>query len=279
MARRKAVQNNNLNKNNKGQGHGKEYIPGLTVRDVPSKGLSTRITGWKTGRVHHFLSLGELNYFYCLEWSESVVDIREQFLLPLDRTLEIAERLGIKHPTIPRTNEWDVMSTDFLIDIEIESHVRLKARTFKQESDLSSKRKIEKLEIERMFWTEQGIDWGIVTEKEIPEELIHNIKWIHSAKELSSGPGITRMMLEQIELKLYDLISKYQAPIARIALEVDNQLGLSPGTSLWAIRYFIANRIWLVDMKTQIDTGSHLNILRRYEFSNMVAGDAYDVGC
>lgn len=273
MAKRKAVQNNNLNKNNKGQGHGKEYVPGLTVRDVPSKGLSTRIAGWKTGRVHHFLSIGELNYFYCLEWSQPVVDIREQYLLPLERTLEIAERLGIKHPIKPRTKEWNVMSTDFLIDIEDEGHVRLKARTFKQTSDLSSKRKIEKLEIERMFWKEQGIDWGIVTENEIPDALVYNIKWVHSAKELSSGPGITRMMLKQIEFKLYDLITKYHAPIAHIALEVDNQLGLSPGSSLWVIRHLIANRIWLVDMNTPIDTGSHLNTLERYELSSMVAGD------
>ncbi|TEB13795.1 Transposon Tn7 transposition protein TnsA [Pelotomaculum sp. FP] len=43
-------------KDGRGQGHGAEYCPWLTIRDVPSQDLSTRVAGWKTGRVHHFLS-------------------------------------------------------------------------------------------------------------------------------------------------------------------------------------------------------------------------------
>jgi len=56
----------------------------------------------------------ERNYFYLTEYSDVVVDIREQFpLLPLEETIVIAEELGLKHPTNPKTQEPIVMTTDF----------------------------------------------------------------------------------------------------------------------------------------------------------------------
>lgn len=45
----------------RGKSTGASYLPWLRVQDVPSKGLSTRVEGWKTGRIHHFLSCLELN--------------------------------------------------------------------------------------------------------------------------------------------------------------------------------------------------------------------------
>lgn len=134
-------------KDGRGQGHGTEYCPWLTIRDVPSQDLSTRVAGWKTGRVHHFLSQGELDYFYVLDWSDVVLDIREQYPLTLEATQEIAERLGIKHPVDSKTKEAVVMTSDFLIDVQINHLVELKARAIRSINELSSKRNIEKLEI------------------------------------------------------------------------------------------------------------------------------------
>ncbi|HEV7736265.1 MAG TPA: hypothetical protein VGO47_02690, partial [Chlamydiales bacterium] len=66
-------------KEGRGIGRLANYKPWLHIQDVPSLGLSSRIKGWKTQRVHHFLSGLELLYFYILEWSRNVVDIREQY--------------------------------------------------------------------------------------------------------------------------------------------------------------------------------------------------------
>ena len=68
--------------NGGGAARGGQYVPFLTVRDLSSRGNSTRIKGWKSGRVHQVLSNLELSFFYELEWSETVLDINEQF--PLD---------------------------------------------------------------------------------------------------------------------------------------------------------------------------------------------------
>ena len=55
----------------------------------------TRIKGWKSGRVHHLLSLLELRWFYVLDWNLEVIDVREQYpLLPLEETLAIAADRG-----------------------------------------------------------------------------------------------------------------------------------------------------------------------------------------
>nr|WP_254052811.1 TnsA endonuclease N-terminal domain-containing protein [Bacillus sp. V59.32b] len=101
-------------KEGRGSGFGAEYKPWLKIQDVSSKGRSTRLKGIKTNRQHEFLSDLERNYFYITEYSDLVIDIREQFpLLPLEETIVIADELGIKHPTNPRSGELIVMTTDF----------------------------------------------------------------------------------------------------------------------------------------------------------------------
>lgn len=61
----------------------------------------------------------ERNYYYLTEYSDFVVDIREQFpLLPLEETIVIAYELGIKHPIDPKKHEPIVVTTDFLLTVD-----------------------------------------------------------------------------------------------------------------------------------------------------------------
>lgn len=87
-----------------GQGEGRNYRPFFQVRDVPSSGRSRMLLGLKTGRVHHYLSDIEYYFHLMAEYEPQVVDIRERYaLLPWEETLEIANELGIRHPTYPGT--------------------------------------------------------------------------------------------------------------------------------------------------------------------------------
>ena len=74
------------------QGTGADYIPGISVHDFPSRGIVARISGRKTGRIHHLLSHWEEYYFYLLDTDPDVLDIQEQFWLRLSETLDIARR-------------------------------------------------------------------------------------------------------------------------------------------------------------------------------------------
>jgi hypothetical protein len=178
----------------RGQGRGSDYKPWLLVQDVPSQGLATRIKGWKTKRVHHLLSNLELSYFYILEWSPVVFDIREQYpLLPLEETLAIAEQCGIRHPTDPKTQEPVVMTTDFFITVPRSMEVIEQARTLKTAKDLQSERKLEKLEIERRYWHNR-ISIG---------ELLPNKKFLkHSLKMLTGCTLFSALKTSQLYQKL-----------------------------------------------------------------------------
>ena len=91
-------------KEGRGSGRGNEYLPWLTIQDVSSNGLATRIDGWKCDRGHHVMSNLERDYLYILDWSDQVTDIREQFpLLPIEDTQAIADELGVPHPSDPKT--------------------------------------------------------------------------------------------------------------------------------------------------------------------------------
>lgn len=263
MPRRKTTSTSNKLKQGRGQGQGESYQPFLTVRDVPSQGLSHRIKGCKTNRTHHFLSNLERDYFYILEWSPAVSDIREQFPLELDETLSISERLGIRHPANPKTKEPVVMTTDFVIDVLVGGRASQKARSIKMSRDLASRRTIEKQEIERTYWAERKIDWGIVTELDIPKALTRNIQWIHSAMLPGDGQDLGPQMVSQAEIALFDEMSGNPGQsFSRAASAVDVLLGLEPGTGLWLVRHLIATRRWEVDMTVPISPDQPLRFLR-----------------
>ncbi len=249
-------------KERRGQGRGADYKPWLLIQDVPSQGLATRIKGWKTKRVHHFLSNLELSYFYVLEWSPIVFDIREQYpLLPLEETLTIAEQCGIRHPTDPKTKEPVVMTTDFLITVPRTIEVIEQARTVKTAKDLQSERTLEKLEIERRYWQGRNINWGIVSEREIPEALAKNVEWLHPFFQVENLSSLAKRELARITTVLTVEIAKDNTSLADIAADCDDRLGLEPGISLSVSRYLIASRQWSVDMNRLIEPSKPLVLL------------------
>ncbi len=103
-----------------GQGSGINYIPWIRAHDINSIGLTTRAPGWKSGRIHHFFSKLEAHYFYCLEWADCVLDVREQFPLDHHATYKIAEDAGINYPWDRKTGFNAVLTTDFLIDVRVQ---------------------------------------------------------------------------------------------------------------------------------------------------------------
>lgn len=255
-------------KNSRGQGRGRDYLPWLTVRDVPSIGLSFRVKGWKSHRIHHLLSQLELNYFYTLEWSLIVTDIREQYpLLPLSETWQIATLKGISHPTSPKTNQPVVMTTDFLITINQGMGVVEVARTIKPKQKLNSQRTREKLEIERCYWAKRNINWGIVTEQEIPSVLAANIKWLHPFFH-SQFLNLPEDKLHTVKTLLTQLVQLTDTNLAQIAAQSDEQLHLPPGSSLSVARHLIATRQWLVDMNQPIEPREKLTLIATSLLSN-----------
>lgn len=237
----------------RGKGNFSNYKPWLTIHDVPSQGVVTRILGWKSGRLHHYLSEHfELAHHYQMEWSLEVIDIREQFaLLPLEKTLYIAEKLGVKHPIDPKTKHPVVMTTDMLLTIKNGDDINFVAHSIKPISKLN-KRVLEKLEIEKQFFKDQGINWMLITEKQINYDLVKNVEWLHSARNIDGLNYLTSEVINKAAPLLFEAIIKEERPLAKTTQEYDVFLGVSPGTCIQVVRYLVANRFWEIDMKKRI---------------------------
>lgn len=226
-------------KEGRGQGAGSTYKPWLTIQDVPSQGLVHRVKGWTTGRVHHLFSNLERDTFYILDWSKQVRDIREQYpLLPLEETQAIADEMGVKHPKDPRTQQAIVMTSDFVVDIEDNSHAVRHVRTVKPADQLDKARVREKLEIERRYWQNREVDWGIITEHEIPAIQSSNIRLLHGyrqlevrfAEDINSNEVIQFLLNVQSLSRIDDLVRR-----------CDDMLRLPQGTALTVVYHLLAS--------------------------------------
>ncbi|WP_233882599.1 TnsA endonuclease N-terminal domain-containing protein [Brevibacillus laterosporus] len=155
---------------------------------------------------------------------------------PIEETISIAEELNIKHPTDPKTKHPIVLTTDFLISVS--NHEV--ARTIKPSSLLDSPRVIEKFEIERHYWANRNIDWGIVTEVDIPKTLVQNGEWVHKEFKNEDDQNLGAYIVSGIEKIVLEGLSIPSTSLASVISMADDQLGLELGTSLAMVRHFIA---------------------------------------
>jgi len=244
----------NYIKKGRGQGVGNEYRPFIQAHDnkIASEGWLTRHKGWKTGRVHHTLSEHERKYLYYLEWLDGVIDIREQWpLLPLEKTVEIAEQLGIRHANLDGVNV--VMTTDFRITLSTKNGQRDVIRTVKPREKLDI-RTLELFEIERRFFAEEGIDWCIITEDKIPDILVKNVEWMSEAKYLETRPGVDEELVSLVSDGLFEVFSNDagKTPLMKLCLPTDKDYHLENGTSMFILQYLLANKYWGTEMNSRI---------------------------
>ena len=243
----------------RGKGQGKDYSPWLEIHQVPSLGKSSRIKGWKTGRIHHLLSQLELHYMYLCEWNDNITDIREQYpLLPREDIQTICKELGIPHPKDPRTGINIVMTTDFVLT---DTDGRLHAKTIKPSKDLESERVVQKLEIERVFWEQQGATWKILTEQELSVEKAKSIEWLHSKRLVEDMAPITPKEIHRARIWLETRIANgFQVKLSDICSRCDEELGFLSGSSLSIARHLLANKVWHTPIAPRITPHKPLTI-------------------
>jgi TnsA endonuclease-like protein len=239
-------------KKGRGSGRGQQYDPYLHIQNVPSTGRVSRVKGYKANRLHHCLSKLEWMFFWILEWSPIVVDIREQYPLDVGETLAIASQLDIRHPINRKTSKPEPLTTDFLVTVMTTDGPVEQARTIKPMNKLSSSRVMEKFEIERIYWERRNIDWGIVTEKDIDSTLAVNVEMAFFYRDLAKLYPLDDTMLSRIESELTVKVIRDDLPLKYITRDTDNLLNLPLGTSSKVVLHLLANRRWLVNMHQPI---------------------------
>lgn len=257
----------------RGQGHGAQYQPWLSVRDVPSCGQVNRIRGHTTTRVHHFLSQLELLVFYAMDLAPSITDIREQYpLLPIEETWAIAQACGIAHPLHPRTRRPIVLTSDFLLTKQMGLKEQNLVRSVKYAKHLEKPRTLEKLELERRYWMSRHMDWGIVTEQEIPPALAKNLAWLHPCYDRSVLASLSPDTICRLAQELTETVMAQRVALRTAASTCDALFTLPPGYSLTLARHLIATRQWSVDLHVLIEPSQPLAISRTTIHAHQLSG-------
>ncbi len=231
-----------------GLGEGKDYKPWLRVQDVKSRGVRSQIYGRKTQRVHHLLSSIESQLFYLSEFSDSVIDIREQFpLLPLNYTQKIAKIIGVEHPTHPTSGESIVITTDLLLTINTEHGIRYQAISVKPEEGVNDQRVLEKIDIERVCWELLNVPFSFFVGNELTRIQSENIDWATAPFREDS----TFFSEEQVTSALYTLDIGQR--FVKDVCDLFTASGITPhDKSLTLLRYLIANKHIDVDLSCDI---------------------------
>lgn len=248
-----------------GEGHGRSYKPWITVRSFGSRGMSHRVPSATAGRSHDLFSNGEYGCFLLLDWSSLVTDIREQFPLhPVQETREIAASLGYAHPRRGRKvkGEWiqedGVMTSDFRVEFVDGVGVAEVVISVKPLGELTDERTLEKLHVERRYWARRGIPWFLVTEEELPQDLIANLSFLAPFRSVD-GYGVDAAELPEVLAYLFDKLaaSPSVAP-GKVCAMADERLHFKHGVCLALVWHAIATKQWWVDLHEKLDPGAPL---------------------
>ncbi|WP_394245202.1 TnsA endonuclease N-terminal domain-containing protein [Vibrio astriarenae] len=231
-----------------GLGEGSDYKPWIRVQDVRSIGNSGKIDGIKTGRTHHTLSEQESCFFYLAEFSNSVIDIREQFpLLPLTLSLKIAQLLDVDHPKDKFTKDPIIMTTDFLLTCSDGNKIWYEAVSVKPEEKLSGKRTAEKLDIERVWWELLGVPYHVFRMTELHQIKSKNIQWLTDAKRKKfNSPS------REAREKAKRLLRVGTAQLSDICEVFAQEIGISNDDALTLLKFLLADREIIIDLARPI---------------------------
>jgi len=240
-------------KEGRGKGIGKEYLPWLNRHDFRSTAPSSRLFGTKTGRLHIFFSGLERNGYLIFSFCDIVTDIREQFPLDRNETRIIAATLGVRHPKDFRTKIDIVMTTDILVTFVLDGKTKYLALAFKPSSALRDPRVKQKLEIERIYWQNQKVIWAVLTEQDLNRTLVGNMQWIYPYY-YSYGLILPEnySIRETCEIILKSMSCANDLPLPRFCSQVGLEHNWDKGTTLPIVRHLLARKIITCDYMSSL---------------------------
>lgn len=244
---------NRFIKEGRGKGEGSEYKSWLTIQDLPSNGRVTRT--FDAGRIHHFFTDNELRYFYSLIWEDSVIDVREHYpLLDLNVVLNLDDDSMYKKYKSDGDNAPYILTTSFLITVRNnDGKITYYARSVKSSLELDKKNIIDRYEIERRYWEAKKINWGIVTQKDIPVVRAKNISWVYPSLEINNEERFKETERNYLCDLLLQRLNKSSNVIREVTTAFDIEMNFDSGTGLLLFKYLIATKQVLINMDEKID--------------------------
>lgn len=197
-------------------------------------------------RVIHLFSTLEWLIFLLLEANGEVVALKEQFPLDRDETRVLARALGIRrHPKAYGTDV--VMTSDFIVEARrLDGSTVTRAIAVKYLKDLRKRRVVEKLEIERAYHTARGHEFVVMTERDLPRDLLRNWTFVRAMLRPESMSGISDETIAAADEFMRPLLGLKSW--GELVTQCDTRLAFAPGTAALIARHHIATRAWPVDL-------------------------------
>lgn len=163
------------------------YEPFWRCEDIRSSGIKSKIVHFKTAnRLLHLLSFNELWMYLHLARNAQVIEVYEQFAIPLEDSLMIAKELDVRHPVYVGTNIPAVQTIDFVVDmLDVEAgKIIQKAFPVKQPEDAKKFRTAEKLAIQEGYAAIKGMDHELITSESLRTNLSVNLEVLYRYRNL-----------------------------------------------------------------------------------------------
>lgn len=232
-------------KEGRGKGEGRDYFPWFLVPEFSSKGYRTMTFSAKFLRVIHLFSTLEWLVFLLLEANPDIISLKEQYPADRDQTRLITKVLKIKrHPRMYGTDV--VVTTDFLIEVRTATGTIKRAIAVKWFKDLKDRHVVEKLQIEQAYHTAQGTKFIIMTERDVPRELVKNLAIVRSMLRPGSMMDIPDAVIAAADAIMRPQLGR--AVWGQMCVDCDGALQLKPGTAARIAKFQIATRSWAVDL-------------------------------
>ncbi len=167
----------------------------------------------------------------------------------------MARRLGVNPPR--HSGRPVVVTTDLLLCFNGPGGTWREAIAVKPWRRLRHRRVNELLNIERVWWSDQGVRWRLVTERELPEALVGNLVWVDEHFDIL--PGVLRGVgVADVAADLLARVRAGGATLMGLAALTDLSLGQEPGTALLVFRHMLARGRWTMPLHERIRTDREL---------------------
>lgn len=238
----------------RGVGLDASYIPWLKVRDVPSRGTSSTVSGILSKRPHHLLSELEATYFFQIERRHSTVNILEQWpILDIDRTLELCAATGVRHNF--RGPFPEPFTIDFLITENIDGALKVRAASIKTKEDAQTPAIRQRLAIEYQWCLEKGIPWTLVETASFNKEVLSNLRFMRGWHRHGFDPEKhSRHGFSQHFLDAY----AFNVPLGELIRRTAKSLRLDQNTAQDFFRYCAWSDQIPVSLKHPLSLGNPL---------------------
>ena len=113
-------------------------------------------------------------------------------------------------------------TTDFVLTFNNGINETEMAIAVKQSADLTSQRTLEKLEIERCYWSARNIPWQILTEKELPRAVVKNLRWAYPHVDLVQSGTFTDAEVVRIRSALEQDLEEGRQSLVEVTAACDD---------------------------------------------------------